>query len=160
MSTTQPDLIRFLKAYPSYPTTEALDQLRATEYTRLDLAEQVYLDYTGGGLYADSQIRKHQTLLAQNVFGNPHSGNPTSMASTELVEHAREYVLKFFNADPEEYLCIFTPNASGALKLVGESYPFPGGHFLLTFDNHNSASTLHCSRSTFLAIPTPAIPPR
>ena len=27
MSNTQPDLIRFLKAYPSYPTTEALDRI-------------------------------------------------------------------------------------------------------------------------------------
>jgi molybdenum cofactor sulfurtransferase len=36
---------------------------------------------------------------------------------------------------------IFTPNASGALKLVGESYPFsPHGHYLLTFDNHNSVN--------------------
>src|SRR3972149_6982478 len=115
MSTTQPDLIRFLKAYPSYPSTEALDHLRNSDYARLDLAEQVYLDYTGGGLYADSQIRKHHQMLSQHVFGNPHSSNPTSLAATELVEHAREYVLKFFNADPEEYLCIFTPNASGAL---------------------------------------------
>ena len=49
MSTTQPDLVRFLRAYPSYPTTESIDHLRATEYARLDLAEQVYLDYTGGG---------------------------------------------------------------------------------------------------------------
>ena len=140
MSTTQPELIRFLRAYPNYPTTESIDQLRATDYTRLDLTEQVYLDYTGGGLYADSQIRKHQKLLSEHVFGNPHSSNPTSMAATELVEHAREYVLKFFGADPEEYLCIFTSNASGALKLVGESYPFPGGHYLLTFDNHNSVN--------------------
>ena len=38
---------------------------------------------------------------------------------------------------------IFTPNASGALKLVGESYPFaPGGRYLLTFDNHNSVNGL------------------
>ena len=140
MSTTQPDLVRFLRAYPSYPTTESIDHLRATEYARLDLAEQIYLDYTGGGLYADLQLRRHQRLLSQYVFGNPHSGNPTSMASTELVEHARNYVLKFFDADPEEYLCIFAPNASGALKLVGESYPFPGGHYLLTFDNHNSVN--------------------
>ena len=140
MSNTQPDLIRFLKAYPEYPSTEAIDHLRATDYARLDLAEQIYLDYTGGGLYAESQIRKHQKLLSEHVYGNPHSSNPTSLASTELVDHAREYVLKFFNANPEEYLCIFTPNASGALKLVGESYPFPGGHYLLTFDNHNSVN--------------------
>ena len=140
MSNTQPDFVRFLKSYPGYPTTELIDKLRATDYARLDLSEHVYLDYTGGGLYAESQIYKHQKMLIENIFGNPHSTNPTSIVSTELVEHTREYVLKFFNANPEEYLCIFTPNASGALKLVGESYPFPGGHYLLTFDNHNSVN--------------------
>jgi selenocysteine lyase/cysteine desulfurase len=36
---------------------------------------------------------------------------------------------------------VFTANASQALKLVGESYPFvPGDQFLLTFDNHNSVN--------------------
>jgi selenocysteine lyase/cysteine desulfurase len=45
------------------------------------------------------------------------------------------------HASPEEYTVIFTPNASGALKLVGESYPFAqGGRYLLTFDNHNSVN--------------------
>ena len=130
----------FLAAYPAYKTTGKIDELRANDYSRLDRLGHVYLDYTGGGLYAESQIIKHQQLLTENTFGNPHSTNPTSMAATELVDSAREYVLEFFNADPEEYLCIFTPNASGALKLVGESYPFPGGHYLLTFDNHNSVN--------------------
>lgn len=47
----------------------------------------------------------------------------------------------FFNASPDEYLCVFTANASAALRLVGESYPFtPGGTFGLTFDNHNSVN--------------------
>ena len=33
------------------------------------------------------------------------------------------------------------PNASGALKLVGEAYPFaPGGRYLLSADNHNSVN--------------------
>ncbi|GAB4416904.1 MAG: aminotransferase class V-fold PLP-dependent enzyme [Anaerolineales bacterium] len=140
MSEHNPEFVKFLKNYPSYPSTEEIDRLRASDYARLDVDEHVYLDYTGGGLYAESQIRKHMKLLAENTFGNPHSTNPTSMAATELVEHTREYVLQFFNADPNEYLCIFTPNASGALKLVGESYPFPDGHYLLTFDNHNSVN--------------------
>ncbi len=130
----------FLKKYPSYAETARIDELRRSDYARLDVAEQIYLDYTGGGLYAESQIQKHRELLEQNVFGNPHSSNPTSLAATRLVESAREYVLKFFNADPEEYLAIFTPNASGALKLVGESYPFVNGRYLLTFDNHNSVN--------------------
>jgi selenocysteine lyase/cysteine desulfurase len=91
-------------------------------------------------LYADSQLRRHHSLLAEHVFGNPHSSNPTSQAATQLVEHAREYVLNFFNADPDEYIAVFTSNASGALKLIGESYPFANGRYLLTFDNHNSVN--------------------
>jgi selenocysteine lyase/cysteine desulfurase len=60
---------------------------------------------------------------------------------TELVEQARAAVLAFFRASPDEYVAIFTPNATGALRLVGEAYPFRAGdRFLLTFDNHNSVN--------------------
>ncbi len=133
----------FLAAYPTYKETAKLDELRASDYSRLDRLGHVYLDYTGGGLYAETQIAKHQELLKSNVFGNPHSTNPTSMAATELVDSARAYVLEFFNADPAEYEVIFTPNASGALKLVGESYPFDKkSRYTLAFDNHNSVNGL------------------
>ncbi len=140
MTKPDPEFVAFLRKYPTYPTTHLIDDLRAVEYARLDLGGHIYLDYTGGGLYADAQIRRHHRLLAEHVFGNPHSSNPTSQAATQLVEHAREYVLNFFNADPDEYIAVFTSNASGALKLIGESYPFASGRYLLTFDNHNSVN--------------------
>src|SRR5437764_540954 len=125
----------------TYQATSKLDVLRAAEYARLDAQKHVYLDYTGGGLYADKQLRDHMELLRQHVFGNPHSSNPTSQAMTELVERTRSYILDFYNADPAEYAAIFTLNASGALKLVGESYPFaPNDRYALTFDNHNSVN--------------------
>src|SRR5512135_86164 len=131
----------FRALYPEYETTRILDELRGTEYGRLDRGRHIYLDYTGGGLYAESQVRAHLDLLRDHVFGNPHSTNPTSLAMTRLIDQTRERVLTFFNAAPDEYEVIFTSNASGALKLVGESYPFgPGGHYLLTFDNHNSVN--------------------
>jgi selenocysteine lyase/cysteine desulfurase len=131
----------FLQTYPSYSTTRALDELRAAEYARLDAGEHIYLDYTGGGLYAQRQLDEHQASLRTSVLGNPHSRNPTSRAATDLIERTREHILRFFNASPDEYDVIFTLNASGGLKLVGESYPFTrGGHFLLTFDNHNSVN--------------------
>lgn len=133
-------LLDFLQAYPTFDY-DALHALRAREYSRLDKLGQIYLDYTGGGLYADSQLNHHMELLRQGVFGNPHSSNPTSQAMTELDERSRRYVLEYFNASPADYVCIFTQNASGALKLVGESYPFgPNSHYLLTFDNHNSVN--------------------
>jgi molybdenum cofactor sulfurtransferase len=131
----------FREAYPDYYNTQILDELRATEYARLDELKHIYLDYTGGGLHADCQIRDHMELLRKNVFGNPHSLNPTSRAMTELCDQARASVLKFFNASADEYTVIFTSNASNALKLVGEAYPFkPEGQFLLLFDNHNSVN--------------------
>src|SRR5512133_1904223 len=129
----------FASRFPEYLQTGLLDTLRQSEYSRIDRHGHVYLDYTGGGLYSDKQLQTHMTLLQENVFGNPHSTNPTSLVMTELVTSARASVLKFFHASPDEYECIFTQNASGALKLVGESYPFGAGDtYLLTFDNHNS----------------------
>jgi molybdenum cofactor sulfurtransferase len=122
-------------------TDPLLTELRRTEFARLDAGGHVYLDYTGAGLYANSQLDEHLALLRDSVFGNPHSVNPTSAAMTELVESARSAVLDFFHASPQEYVAVFTPNATGALRLVGESYPFrQGDRFLLTFDNHNSVN--------------------
>ena len=133
--------VSFRATHPSFADTEILDELRATQYARLDERGDVYLDYTGGGLYAESQLEEHMALLRDSVLGNPHSVNPTSSASTALVERARAAVLAYFGASPDEYACIFTPNATGALRLVGEAYPFaPGGRFLATFDNHNSVN--------------------
>jgi selenocysteine lyase/cysteine desulfurase len=131
----------FLAARPGYAATAVLDELRATEYGRLDATGNVYLDYTGGSLYADSQVEEHHRMLRERVFGNPHSFNPTSSASTVLVEEARAAVLRWFGAAEDEWECVFTANATGALRLVGEAYPFgPGDRFLLTFDNHNSVN--------------------
>lgn len=132
---------KFIEKFPEYEFTKLIDELRTVEFSRLDRQHQVYLDYTGGGLYSESQLLRHQQLLLEGVFGNPHSSNPTSSMSTEWVEKTRKEILKFFNASAEEYVVIFTPNASGALKLVGESYPFGKDCcYLLTYDNHNSVN--------------------
>ena len=130
----------FLASHPDYATTFALDDLRTTQYSRLDAQDQVYLDYTGGGLHAASQVHEHAQMLSEQVLGNPHSASPSSMEMTRRVEQARAAVLEYFNGTGE-YTAIFALNASGALKLVGESYPFsPGGKLLLTADNHNSVN--------------------
>ena len=85
-------------------------------------------------------MREHAGLLETGVFGNPHSANPSSTATTHVVESARAAVLDWFNG-AGEYTAAFTFNASGALKLVGEAYPFrSGGRCLMTADNHNSVN--------------------
>jgi len=149
----------FEVACPGFADTRALDELRRDELSRLDREGHVYLDYTGGGLYPDSLVRRHAELLLGSVFGNPHSSNPTSSAATDLVESTRSRVLEYFRADPQEYVVVFTSNASHALKLVGESYPFEAGdRFLLTFDNHNSVNGIrefdraHGARTTYVPL--------
>lgn len=132
---------RFLDRYPQYADTAALDRLRSTEYRRLDEQGQVYLDYTGGSLYAESQLQQHLAVLGSGVFGNPHSTNPTSAAMTKHVELTRQAVLNYFGASAADYILVFTQNASGGLRLIGESFPFAlGSRLLLTFDNHNSVN--------------------
>ncbi len=131
----------FIAEHAEYEGTRAVDELRAREFSRLADRGQVYLDYTGSGLYAASQVRRHGEMLLQGVFGNPHSGNPASTESTRRLEACRRRVLDYFRAAESEYAVVFTANASQALKLVGESYPFAAGdEFLLTFDNHNSVN--------------------
>lgn len=109
-----PEPAGFLLSYPGYQSTALLDRLRATEYSYLDAGGHVYLDYTGAGLPAQAQLNAHAERMHGRCFGNPHSENPTSAASTELIERARLAVLAHFNAPPDEYAAIFTPNATGA----------------------------------------------
>ncbi|CAK7262455.1 hypothetical protein SEPCBS57363_000042 [Sporothrix epigloea] len=152
-----------LDSYPEYGTTSHLDALRRTEYGYLDEQGHVYLDYTGSGLAARAQHRAHAQRQAELVLGNPHSVSPTSALATDLVEKTRARVLQHLNASPEEYAVVFTPNATGAARLVGEAYHFAGTstlaptspassskrgsrqsaqRLILTADNHNSLNGL------------------
>ncbi|SIN41619.1 aminotransferase class V-fold PLP-dependent enzyme [Micromonospora cremea] len=128
-------------ALPGYAGTTRIDELRATEYRHLDRHGHVYLDYAGSGVAAQAQVRAHHDRLLAGLYSNPHSENPTSEAAGSLVESARRAVLDFFRADPAEYAVVFTPNASGACRLVGEAYDFGrAAPFVLTWDNHNSVN--------------------
>ena len=124
------------------PTTEtSFEELRAREFARLDAQGHVYLDYTGSALYGESQIRTHCALLREGLFGNPHSEHRPSRASTEILDHARASLLRFFDVDAETHDVIFTANASAAIKLIAESYPFSRGRgCILSADNHNSVN--------------------
>lgn len=131
----------FSERYPTYAKTRALDGLRAREYPLLDEVGHVYLDYTAGNLVPQTLLERHMRLLREHLLGNPHSTNPASALATTFIEHTRRSVLDFFNADPDEFVVIFTANATQALRVVGEAYPFrESGEYLLTFDNHNSVN--------------------
>jgi selenocysteine lyase/cysteine desulfurase len=114
--------------------------LRRTDYPRLDAQGQAYLDYTGGGMYADSQIRAHTDLLLHHRARKPPLRQPQFLG---IDDAGGERATRGAGLLPRlaDYTAIFTLNASGALKHVGESFPFTsGGRLLLAFDNHNSVN--------------------
>jgi selenocysteine lyase/cysteine desulfurase len=128
---------------PRSPASDAewLADLRAREFARLDETGHCYLDYTGSGLYPERLVARHAEALRRGVFGNPHSDSPSSRASTALVEEARARVLRFFDADPDDYVACFTANASGAIHLVASGYAFgPDAPYILAADDHNSVN--------------------
>jgi selenocysteine lyase/cysteine desulfurase len=115
--------------------------LRAREFGRLDATDHAYLDYTGSALYPDRLVAEHAEALRHSVLGNPHSDSPASRASTARVNEARERVLRFFDADPEEYCVCFTANTTGAIQLVASGFDFgPDAPFILAADDHNSVN--------------------
>lgn len=105
---------------------------------------ETYLDYTGAMVPARSHVHAAAALLLTHVLGNPHSCSASSQRSSLLIEKTEAAVLEhLFNLktpqERAEYTVLFTPNASGALRIVGEHYDWErGGVFALSVDNHNS----------------------
>lgn len=118
----RPELPGFLSVYPGYRSTALLDRLRVTEYSYLDAGGHVCLDYTGASLPAKTQLAAHAERMLGRCFGNPHSANPTSVASAELIEQARLAVLAHFNARRRRSTRPFSSRMPRARRLVGEWY--------------------------------------
>lgn len=149
----------FLREFPEYRLTWILDTLRRTDFTRLETSGETFVDYMGGALYPESLIRVHTDFLHRSVLGNTHSVSNSSKLSLKCADEARAAVLSFFQAPPE-YTVVFTTNATGALKLVGESFPFSGGStYVLSADSHNSVhgirefATVRGSRVCYIPSP-------
>jgi len=117
--------------------------LRATEFARLDKTDTAYLDYTGAALYPASLVRREMRRLQASVRGNPHADSGPSAASTAATERARALTLEFTGADPAVYDVVFTANASSAIRILAEAFPFDrNSRLVLTADNHNSVNGL------------------
>ena len=127
--------------YPEYADTSGIDELRDTEYSYLDECGHVYLDYTGAGLAARSQLRGARGTDRRGLLRQPALGEPDLervYAARRAGQGGRSPALQRHRDD---YAVIFTPNATGACRLVGEAYPFRrGSRLVLTADNHNSVN--------------------
>jgi len=119
------------------------EALRAAEFARLDTSGTVYLDYAGAALYPASLLARDAERLAHTVLGNPHSESEPSLASTSALDRARALTLQLLDASAADYEVIFTANATSAIRIVAEAFPFRrGSRLVLTADNHNSVNGL------------------
>ena len=79
--------------------------------------------------------------MMANLFGNPHSASSSSQTSTQRIEDIRLRVLRFFNADPDQYDLVFVANATAAIKLVVDGFRDCEGGFWYGYhrDSHTSS---------------------
>ena len=96
------------------------------EYGRLDRSGHVYLDYTGGGLYAESQLAAPRPAARARVRQSRTRTTRRRPAPTEFVDEARAAVRDSSTLRGRVRGDLHA-NANGALKLVGEAYPFGPG---------------------------------
>ncbi|CAG8457127.1 2804_t:CDS:2 [Acaulospora colombiana] len=130
---TSAEKYEFLREFSSkYGYNGKIDSIRENEYPQLKGA--VYLDHSGATTYAKSILTSFHNDLTRNLFGNPHSHNPSSMLTSHRVEQVRLRVLKHFDASPEDYQVIFTQNATAAIKVVAQCN-FSGQRFPLSWAN-------------------------
>ena len=81
---SRPEFIDFMEQFGKYyGYNNTIDTIISDDMKRLHKA--VYLDYTGAGMYRESQIRECMNLLTSGLYGNAHSRSPSSMSTEHLV---------------------------------------------------------------------------
>ena len=117
----------FLADHPDFDPLGSFAELRRTEYARLDRTDQVYLDYTGGGLHAPARSTPTPNSSATRCSATRTRTTRHRSPPRDLVERARRRVLDYFNAAPDEYLCVFTANASARAAARRRGLPVRAG---------------------------------
>uniref|UniRef100_A0A8C5C937 Molybdenum cofactor sulfurase n=1 Tax=Gadus morhua TaxID=8049 RepID=A0A8C5C937_GADMO len=143
--------------------SENLEDVIKNEFTRIKGV--TYLDHAGATLYPESAVREFCLDISKNVYGNPHSHNPSSTLTHDTVDRVRYRILQHFNTTPEEYSVIFTSGSTAGLKLVSEAFPWsaptatePGSLFCYLTDNHTSVVGIRGPASAQGALPIPVSP--
>ena len=98
------------------------------EFPQLYDNEITYLDNAAAALYSKAQMDNVHQDLSSNLYCNPHTtGNFGKVRDVnECVREMRHRILKFFNTNDEEYKVIFTSGATGACKMIADSFPWHG----------------------------------
>ncbi|KAI4457568.1 molybdopterin cofactor sulfurase mosc [Holotrichia oblita] len=124
-----------MQKYKQIYTKEQEIQISA-EFTRMK--DICYLEHAGATLYSEKQMSEIFRDLSSNIYANPHAKSTTSKLTEDSIDQIRFEILNHFNTNSDEYSVIFTNGATGALKIVSESFNYNNGCFAYLQDNHTS----------------------
>ncbi|KAH0157107.1 PLP-dependent transferase, partial [Aureobasidium melanogenum] len=96
-----------------------VEHMRQTEYPMLK--DATYLDHAGTTLYSKSLLEAFTADMLGNLYGNPHSASQASQRSTHQVQDVRLQLLRFFDANPDDFDLVFVANATAGIKLVADA---------------------------------------
>ncbi|KAI4744926.1 molybdenum cofactor sulfurase protein-like protein [Aureobasidium sp. EXF-12298] len=88
-----------------------IEHMRQTEYPMLK----------GTTLYSKSLLEAFTADMLGNLYGNPHSASRASQRSTHQVQDVRLQLLRFFDANPDDFDLVFVANATAGIKLVADA---------------------------------------
>ncbi|KAI5477817.1 Molybdenum cofactor sulfurase [Pseudohyphozyma bogoriensis] len=120
------EFLRLEGAIYGYGQADALFSAKiAREYP--NLRNVVYLDYSASPPAPVSTFHAFTRDVSTTLYSNPHSRSPSSTAATAAISNVRRRVMSdvFGLATPQaqaKWDVVFTSGATGALKLVAESY--------------------------------------
>ncbi|KAJ7748528.1 molybdenum cofactor sulfurase [Mycena maculata] len=96
------------------------------------LASTTYLDYAASAPAPFSTVQLLSQNIATTLYSNPHSGSPSSVATSLEIEQCRGRILEdlFGLGTPlakAQWDVVFTSGATAAMKLVGDAFPWQAG---------------------------------
>ena len=95
----------------------------------------IYFDNSATTNTKPAEVQKQCLMALKNLSANPgRSGHSLSILCAEKVFEAREKLAAYTGGDK----VVFTSNCTEALNLAILSYKQPGGHIVLTENEHNS----------------------
>jgi molybdenum cofactor sulfurtransferase len=84
--------------------------------------DTIFLDHSGTTLPAKSLIDHFAFDVQSTLLGNPHSASIASQTTSRRIDDIRLRVLRFFQADPQDYDVAFVQNATAGIKIVAEAF--------------------------------------
>ncbi|KAJ3392235.1 hypothetical protein HDU92_008588 [Lobulomyces angularis] len=94
----------------------------------------VHFDHAGSTTINQKMISDWTSDIILNEYSNPHSNSKT----TNKINEIRKKILSYLNTSESEFTVIFTHNATGALKLTGESVDWKTFSFSYLNTSHTS----------------------